>query len=55
MTTTLVALALAVIAVVALISGAAVLWGLGVALLVGGVLSLAGAVLAYDPDIRRRK
>lgn len=48
------AVALAVIAVAsvaAIVAGAAVLWGLGVALLTGGGLTLAGviAVVLYDP------
>ena len=41
MTTTQAALVLAVIAAAVIVAGAAVLWGLGVALLVGGVLGLA--------------
>lgn len=54
MTTTQIAVVLAVIAVASvatIVAGAAVIWGLGVALLTGGGLTLAAvvAVVLYDP------
>lgn len=52
MTTTQAALILAVIASAAIVAGTAVLWGLGVALLVGGALGIVAAVLIYDPGKR---
>lgn len=50
-----IALALAVIAVLAysaIVAGAAVIWGLGVALLTSGVLPLVAVIfyVLYDPD-----
>jgi hypothetical protein len=56
-TTTQIAIVLAVIAIAsaaAIIAGAAVIWGLGVALLTGGGLCLSGVVVAvlYDPAKR---
>lgn len=51
MTTTQAALVLAVIASAAVVAGAVVLWGFGVALLAGGVLGLVAAVVLYDPKV----
>lgn len=53
MTTTLVALILAAVACVAIVAGSVLVWGIGVALLVGGALGLVAAVLLYDPVGKR--
>lgn len=39
--------------IASVIGGAFLLWGVGAALVVFGVLAIAGAVLLYDPAERR--
>ncbi|UQE74201.1 hypothetical protein MYK68_15935 [Gordonia sp. PP30] len=43
---------LAVAGAVSVVAGSAVLWSVGVALLVAGVLAMAVAGLLYDPKVR---
>ncbi|UYL86856.1 membrane protein [Gordonia phage RavenCo17] len=45
---TRVSTSLAAVGALSVVAGVFVLWGLGVALLVAGVLSIAAAVLFYD-------
>lgn len=54
MTLTRLCAALAAAGAVAIVVGAAMLWAAGVAVIVGGVLAIAGAALLYDPKASRR-
>lgn len=52
---TRVSTSLAAVGAASAVAGAFVLWGLGVALLVGAGLSIAAAVLFYDTDAGGRQ
>lgn len=43
------------VALVALLAGVVIVFGVGWGLIVGGVLALAGSVLLYDPKAGKRQ